>query len=139
MLKNWFINFFLLWLNAMLTSSTNTRKCPIWCCFFFHPTFIPRYRVMWHYTYLKKFCWSAHKVCCTFLHLQCKWQKRWIRCWQIKFHASQNYEKKYSFCINESWAFLLVSLESIPKQLMDSHKTFTPRQVFPEQNYCEIT
>ena len=26
LLKNWFINFFLLWLNAMLTYSTNTRK-----------------------------------------------------------------------------------------------------------------
>ena len=28
----------------MLIYSTNTRKCPIWCWFFFHPTFIPRYR-----------------------------------------------------------------------------------------------
>ena len=44
LLKNWFINFFLLQLNAMLTYSTNTRKCPIWCWIFFHPMFIPRYR-----------------------------------------------------------------------------------------------
>ena len=29
----------------MLIYSTNTKKCPIWCWFFFHPTFIPRYRV----------------------------------------------------------------------------------------------
>ena len=30
----------------MLTYSTNTRKCPIRCWIFFHPTFIPRYRVI---------------------------------------------------------------------------------------------
>ena len=29
LLKNWTVNFFLLWLNAMLTYSTNTKKCPI--------------------------------------------------------------------------------------------------------------
>ena len=44
LLKNWTVNFFLLWLNAMLIYFTNTRKCPIWRWIFFHPTFIPRYR-----------------------------------------------------------------------------------------------
>ena len=45
LLKNWTVNFFLLWLNAMLIYFTNTRKCPILRWIFFHPTFIPPYRV----------------------------------------------------------------------------------------------
>ena len=26
-----------------IIDSTTVRKCPLWCCIFIHPTFIPRY------------------------------------------------------------------------------------------------